>query len=90
MFVRMAVRLTPGAGRNDIGGVVEGALRVRVAAQPVDGAANQALIGLIAEALDVARGRVTIVSGGTSRTKVIEIEGVPPEVLRSRWPGIGV
>jgi uncharacterized protein YggU (UPF0235/DUF167 family) len=63
---------------------------VRVAAAPVDGAANASLERLLAEALGLARGRVRLVSGATNRRKVIEIEGIGPADLRARWPGLDV
>jgi uncharacterized protein YggU (UPF0235/DUF167 family) len=65
-------------------------LVVRVAARPVDGAANEALRRLLADALDVAPSRVTLASGTTSRSKVVRLEEVSPEALRSRWPGVEV
>jgi hypothetical protein len=88
--LRLTVRLTPGAGRDSIDGVADGVLRARVAARPVDGAANEALRRLLADALGVAPGRVALVSGQASRTKVVAIQGVPADALRSRWPGIEV
>jgi uncharacterized protein len=82
--------VTPGAGVDRVDGVVDGVLRARVAARPVDGAANDALLRLVAAALDVPRGRVTLRSGPTGRAKVLEIEGVAPARLRSLWPGVDV
>jgi hypothetical protein len=70
--------------------VVDGALRVRVAAAPADGAANAALERLIAGSLDIARGRVRLIAGATNRRKLIEIEGFEPADLRARWPGLDV
>jgi uncharacterized protein YggU (UPF0235/DUF167 family) len=70
--------------------VVGGELRVRVAAPPVDGAANDALLRLIADALDVAPRQVRLVRGASGRRKVIEVEGIEPDSIRSRWPGVGV
>jgi uncharacterized protein len=70
--------------------VLDGVLRARVAARPVDGAANDALLRLLADALDVPKRRVTLRAGATGRAKVIEIEGVTPERLRSLWPGVDV
>lgn len=52
------------------------ALRVRLAAPPVDGAANEALVDLLADELDIARRAIRIVSGGTSRSKVVQVDGV--------------
>ena len=74
---RIAVRVTPRAKRSTLswGTDAEGRplLAARLAAPPVDGAANKALVELIAKALDVPRSSVTIVSGDTSRNKIVEI-----------------
>jgi uncharacterized protein (TIGR00251 family) len=87
---RVPVRVTPRAGRESIDGVREGALRLRVAASPVDGAANAAVVRLIAGAVGVAPSSVRIVRGSRGRNKIIAIEGVEPAVLTARWPGLGV
>lgn len=87
---RFAVRLTPRGGTDRVDGVHEGTLRARVAAAPVDGAANAALTTLIADALGVPRGRVRLVAGGANRRKLIEVDGLEPAALRSRWPGLDV
>ncbi len=87
--VRFEVRLTPRGGRDAIDGVAEdGALRVRVAAPPVDGAANRALIRLLADEIGVAPSAVTIESGEGSRRKRIAVIGPPPGDLIVRWPGL--
>jgi len=86
--VRFGVRLTPRGGRDAIDGVGEdGALRVRVAAPPVDGAANEALCRLLARALGVAPGGVRIVGGASGRRKVIEAD-VEPDRLGGTWPAL--
>jgi uncharacterized protein len=77
--VRFDVRVQPRASRSEIVGEQEGALRVRIAAPPVDGAANEALIELLAKALRVAKRDVKIVQGAASRRKVVEVDGVTPE-----------
>ena len=80
---RIAVRLQPRASRDELlGWNEEGALRVRVMAPPVDGAANAALIRLLAKRLGVAKSKVSLVSGATARNKIVEIEGVTEAVLR--------
>ena len=56
---------------------------IRVTAPPVDGKANDALCRLVAKAAGVAPSRVTVVSGQTSRDKVLEVEGVEPQQLRA-------
>jgi hypothetical protein len=74
--VRFQVRLQPRASRNEISGVQDGVLRVRLHAPPVDGAANEALVDFLAERLGVPRRGIRIVAGATSRTKTIEAHGV--------------
>jgi uncharacterized protein YggU (UPF0235/DUF167 family) len=87
--VRFAVRLTPRGGADRVEGVSEaGALLARVAAAPVGGAANAALIHLLAEELGVARGAVRLVAGATGRQKLVAVEGVTAEDMLSRWPGL--
>jgi uncharacterized protein (TIGR00251 family) len=71
--VRFSVRLQPRASKNEIAGLSGAALKVRVTAPPVDGLANEALIELLSRALHTSRRNVCIVSGHTSRTKLIEI-----------------
>ena len=86
--VHLAVRVIPRAARTQIAGTRHGALLVRLAAPPVEGAANQALIAFLATLLDVPRGCVTLVSGDRSRTKQVAIEGMTPARLReslTRW-----
>lgn len=78
--MRLAVRLTPRAGRARIDGwgrddAGRAFLKVRVAEPPVDGAANVALVRLIAKALDRPASAVRIVSGDTARLKSLEIDG---------------
>jgi uncharacterized protein len=76
--VHFGVRLIPRAARNAIAGVREGVLHVRVTAAPVDGAANRALLGLLAKSLHVGATRVRIESGATSSRKRLS---VPHDVL---------
>jgi uncharacterized protein YggU (UPF0235/DUF167 family) len=71
-----------------VDGVVDGVLRVRVAAPPVDGAANRALVALVAGELGVPRSAVRIAAGETGRTKVLEVAGVDPARISARWPGL--
>ncbi len=85
---RFAVRLTPRASLERVDGIVDGVLHVRVRPPAVDGAANAALVRLIARELDVPPGTVRIAVGGSSRQKQIAIDDLEPAVVRSRWPGI--
>jgi uncharacterized protein YggU (UPF0235/DUF167 family) len=88
--VRFAVRLTPRAALDQIDGVTDGILRARVGAPAVEGAANNALIRLIAEELGVARTSVRIVAGASSRQKLVVVDGADPEAIVARWPGLRV
>jgi len=88
--VRFAVHLTPRGGRDRVEGVNDGLLAVRVAAAPVDGAANQSLLRMLADELGLPRRSIRLVAGETARRKVVEVDGVSPEVLRARWPGLAV
>ncbi len=82
------MRLTPRGGADRVDGVVEGVLRVRVAAPAVDGAANKALVRLLADELGVARRDVRLVGGATARTKLVAVDGLAVEHLLVRWPGL--
>lgn len=73
--VRIRVRVQPRASRTEIAGEHDGALRIRVAAPPVEGEANDALIRFLAKRLRVPASRITVVKGASSRTKRVEVEG---------------
>ncbi|MDX6611403.1 MAG: uncharacterized protein QOD75_589 [Blastocatellia bacterium] len=81
--ITFQVRVVPRASRSKIAGEHDGALRIRVTAPPVDGAANEEVIRLLAKALGVTRRNVEIVSGQTSKTKRIKVRGISPADLRS-------
>lgn len=86
--VRFSVRLTPRAVVDRVDGVVDGVLRVRVAAPAVDGAANQALVRLVADELGVPRRDVQLVAGAASRTKLLIVDGSSAGRLLARWPDL--
>jgi uncharacterized protein YggU (UPF0235/DUF167 family) len=88
--LRIPVRATPRGGRDSIDGVRDGLLLVRVAAAPADGAANEALLRLVAEAAGVPRTSVRLVTGATGRRKVVAVEGADRAALVARWPDLGV
>ena len=77
--MELRVRVTARASRDELAGLRDGVLHVRVSAPPVDGKANQAVCKLIARALGVGRTSVTVVKGERSRDKVVRIDGVEPE-----------
>ena len=88
--VRFAVRLTPRGGLDRIEGVVDGELRARVAAPAVDGAANHAILRLIADELDLPRTAVRLAAGASCRKKLVTIDGGEPAQIQERWPGLEV
>jgi uncharacterized protein (TIGR00251 family) len=70
------VQVAPRASRSEIVGEHNGALRIRIAAPPVDGAANEELIRTLARAFGKRRSAIAIISGQTARTKQVEVTGV--------------
>jgi uncharacterized protein (TIGR00251 family) len=81
--VTFRVRVVPRAGRTSMAGERGDALLVRLAAPPVEGAANEALVAFLAGLLDVPRRQVTIAAGERSRDKIVRIAGVDPARIRS-------
>lgn len=77
------VRVVPRASKSEIVGDLDGALKVRVAAPPVDGAANAEIVRLLAKTFAVAKSQIEILNGKTSKTKQIKINGVRKEKLRA-------
>jgi uncharacterized protein len=82
--VRFGVRARPRAHASEIVEVKEGLLVVRLAAPPVDGAANSELVATLADALGLARRSVTLVGGESSRGKLVEVRGVTEDEVRTR------
>lgn len=76
--MRVTIRVSPGAARNRVGGSHGDALVVRVTARAVEGQATEAALAAVAEAFGVRRRHVTLVSGTTSRTKLIDVDGAEP------------
>ena len=81
---RLAVHVQPRASRSAIVGEHGGALKVRLAAPPVDNAANEALVAFIAGVLGLPRRHVRLVAGATSRRKLLEIDGMDAATLAAR------
>lgn len=84
----LAVQVQPRAARSEIGGWHGGALKVRLAAPPVDGAANDALLRYLAERLGTSRANVRLLSGRGSRRKRIEVMGLTLQAVLDRL-GVG-
>ena len=79
--ITLTLHIQPGAKKTECAWRHGDALKIRLAAPPVDGKANDALIRFIAENLGLAKSAVTLKSGQTSRRKVVEVLGVRPEVV---------
>jgi uncharacterized protein (TIGR00251 family) len=79
--IRLDVYIQPRASKTELGGIHDGMIKIRIAAPAVKNAANRVLIEFIAQQLGIAKRCVRIVSGGTSRKKVLEIDGVDAEVI---------
>ncbi len=87
----VSLRVSPRSGRDAIEGVDEdGALLVRVTAAPADGAANEAVLKLLARTLSVPKSAVTLAAGATSRHKRVRIEGLARAAVLEQWPGASV
>ena len=82
--VYLAVKLQPRASKDQIDGPLGGELKIKVTAPPVDAAANQALVELLAEKLNCSRGAVQIARGRTSRHKSVRITGLDAETIARR------
>lgn len=85
---RLSVRIVPRASRDVVVGMRSGALLVRVTAPPVDGAANEALIRVLARRLGLAKGALRIASGRTSKLKVVEVAGMDEAELLRRLSAV--
>lgn len=85
-FVRIHVRVIPRSSKNSIVWE-EGALKVRLTAPPVEGAANEALIGLLAQCLGLPKRDIQIVHGATGRHKTVEIMGMTAEAVEQKIKG---
>ena len=86
-MARVTVKVHPRARRSAVTGRLGDAWKLDLAAPPVEGKANEACVRFFAELAGVPRSRVRIVLGLTSRTKVVEVEGVAQEMLESRLAG---
>jgi uncharacterized protein len=81
--VRVAVHVQPRASRSEIIGQHGAALKVRLQAPPVGGAANEALVRLLADSLGVPPRSVRVVAGATSRSKTVEVDGTTEDAVRA-------
>ena len=82
------VRVQPRAGRDAVAGRLGDALKVRLAAAPVEGEANRALVALLAKAFGVSRSAVVIVAGETAREKLVRVQGATLADWERVLPGV--
>jgi uncharacterized protein (TIGR00251 family) len=81
--MRINVRVIPRSKRNSIAWTADG-LRVHLTAPPVDGAANDALLTLLAQRLGISKRDISLVHGATGRQKIVEVIGITPSELERR------
>jgi uncharacterized protein (TIGR00251 family) len=86
--VTFSVRVVPRASRSEVVGFHDGALKVRVAAPPVEGAANEELVKFLAKRFRMPRASVTLVSGANSKNKIIRVAN-PTAVTREELNKLG-
>ena len=87
-LVRFSVHIQPRASRNEIAGLYGEALKVRVTAPAIKGAANALLIEFLADRLGVGRAAVRIVTGQHARSKLVEVVGIDAERVRRLVAGV--
>lgn len=80
--ITLTLHIQPGAKKSEVAGLHGEALKIRLAAPPVDGKANAALIEFVAARLGVAKSAVSLKSGQTSRRKVLEVGGAPADAAQ--------
>jgi uncharacterized protein (TIGR00251 family) len=83
------VKVVPRASKDEVAGVEEGMLRLRIQAPPVEGAANERVRTLLADLLGIPRGRVVILRGAVSRRKLVEVSGVDGKRLSAAFENQG-
>ena len=79
--ITLTLHIQPGAKKTEFAGLHGDALKIRLAAPPVDGKANEALLRFIADALSLPKSAVSLKSGQTSRRKVLEIQGATQDAI---------
>ena len=81
----LAIKVQPRASKNEIGAAQGGELKIHVTAPPVDAAANEALVELLAEILECGRNRIEIIRGHKSRHKVLKLNGLGIEEVLQKF-----
>lgn len=86
--VQFAVRVIPGASKNEVAGIQDGALKIKLTAPPVEGKANRACVEFLAGLLGVRRSALEITSGEKSRKKTVTVTGLARVELEERLKGL--
>ena len=86
-ITRLEVYIQPRASKSEVAGKHDSVIKIRIAAPAVENAANLALVEFVANQLGIAKRSVRVVSGGTSRRKVLEIDGVTEEAIAKKLKG---
>ena len=81
---KIAVQVRPSAARNEVVGLIDGVLQVRVSAPPIKGKANEELITFLSKILGVSKSRIGIIRGHNARNKLIAIDGLSQEDVMKR------
>jgi uncharacterized protein len=84
---RLEVYIQPRASKSEVAGMHDGVIKIRIAAPAVENAANVALVAFVADQLGIAKRSVRIVLGGTSRRKVLEIDGMTDDAIAEQLKG---
>jgi len=82
--IQFGIAVQPRASKNEIAGIHNDRLKIRLTSPPVEGAANQACVKFLAKQFGVAASRVTLVSGAASRNKVVHIQGLDRAAFLNR------
>ena len=86
--VTLALKLQPRASKNEIGEVSGSELRIKVTAPPVDAAANEALLRLLADKLDCSRSKVELIRGHTARHKIVKVHGLAAAAVLAKLSAV--
>ncbi len=82
--MKLTIHVQPGASRSQITGFADGVLKVKIAAPPVRGKANQELIKLLRDVLGVSKSKLSINKGLTGKNKIVAVEGISFEEVKNR------
>ncbi|MBL7016145.1 MAG: YggU family protein [Kiritimatiellales bacterium] len=80
----LRIKVVPRASKNEIQGLHDGALKIRLTTPPVDGKANQALIKFLSKTLKISKAQIELVQGETSRLKTLRISGITKQQLYTK------